>query len=195
MTTHTPPSASPLSARQEARRARILGASAELARQGGYEAVQMRAVAERSGVALGTLYRYFPSKVHLLVAVMHDQLGELHATLHHDPPAHQAPAARVTATLLRAFRALQHEPDLAEAMMRALSFADSSVSREVREVSRLTAQIVLDASGIAAPEPDQLSAVRVITHTWHSVLIAWLAGRASIPQVEQDIRTASRLLG
>ena len=28
----------------------------------------MRAVAERADVALGTLYRYFPSKIHLLVS-------------------------------------------------------------------------------------------------------------------------------
>ncbi len=41
----------------------------------------MREVAESSQVALGTLYRYFPSKVHLLVATMHDQLERLHGTL------------------------------------------------------------------------------------------------------------------
>ena len=35
--------------------------------KGGYDAVQMRTVAERADVALGTLYRYFPSKIHLLV--------------------------------------------------------------------------------------------------------------------------------
>ena len=28
----------------------------------------MRAVAEKADVALGTLYRYFPSKIHLLVS-------------------------------------------------------------------------------------------------------------------------------
>ncbi len=30
----------------------------------------MRAVAERADVAVGTLYRYFPSKVHLLVSAL-----------------------------------------------------------------------------------------------------------------------------
>src|SRR3954467_11125914 len=57
-------------ASQLARRERILDAAMELATEGGYEAVQMREVAERADVALGTLYRYFPSKVHLLVAAM-----------------------------------------------------------------------------------------------------------------------------
>src|SRR3954465_6739269 len=57
-------------ASQQARRERILDAAMELAAEGGYDAVQMREVAERADVALGTLYRYFPSKVHLLVAAM-----------------------------------------------------------------------------------------------------------------------------
>ncbi|NIR40846.1 MAG: helix-turn-helix transcriptional regulator, partial [Actinobacteria bacterium] len=33
-----------------------------MAHEGGYEAVQMRAVAERADVALGTIYRYFNGK-------------------------------------------------------------------------------------------------------------------------------------
>ena len=53
---------------QRERRKRILDATLALASKGGYEAVQMRAVAERADVAVGTLYRYFPSKVHLLVS-------------------------------------------------------------------------------------------------------------------------------
>ena len=52
---------------QRERRKRILDATLAIASKGGYEAVQMRAVAERADVAVGTLYRYFPSKVHLLV--------------------------------------------------------------------------------------------------------------------------------
>src|SRR6476659_8304828 len=55
---------------QRDRRRRILDATLALASKGGYEAVQMRAVAERADVALGTLYRYFPSKIHLLVSAL-----------------------------------------------------------------------------------------------------------------------------
>src|SRR6266568_3909150 len=56
------------SAAQRERRQRILDATLALASRGGYDAVQMRAVADRAGVALGTLYRYFPPKIHLLVS-------------------------------------------------------------------------------------------------------------------------------
>jgi AcrR family transcriptional regulator len=191
------PSPLPLTQRQEARRRRILDASTRLACGGGFDAVQMREVAETSGVALGTLYRYFPSKVHLLVATMEDQLAQLHLALRARPPAASAPSARVAETLLRAFRALQREPQLADAMVRALIFADRSVGTEVATVSRLTTTIIVDAMALPpapGPTPAQLRAVRVIEHTWHAALVSWLSGRSTVTQVTQDIRTVCGLL-
>ncbi|MEV0981704.1 TetR family transcriptional regulator [Streptomyces sp. NPDC049915] len=185
---------SPLTERQEERRRRILRASAQLAGRGGFDAVQMREVAEASQVALGTLYRYFPSKIHLLVATMQDQLEHMHGTLRRKPPAGETAAERVAETLMRAFRGLQREPHLADAMVRALTFADRSVSPEVDQVSRQTTAIILDAMGRDDPTPAQLSAVRVIEHTWHAALISWLSGRASIAQVKVDIETVCRLI-
>ncbi|MGW3644605.1 TetR family transcriptional regulator [Streptomyces sp. NPDC000878] len=195
----SPPPSAPLTERQEARRRRILHASAQLAARGGFDAVQMREVAESSQVALGTLYRYFPSKVHLLVATMQDQLEHMHGTLRKKPPTGETAAERVAETLMRAFRALQREPHLADAMVRALTFADRSVSPEVDHVSRQTTAIILDSMGLGEPgsghpTPEQLSAVRVIEHTWHSALITWLSGRASIAQVKIDIETVCRLI-
>ncbi|WP_405634971.1 TetR family transcriptional regulator [Streptomyces sp. NBC_01178] len=195
MTADARPAAPALTERQEARRRRILHACAQLAGRGGFEAVQMREVAEAAGVALGTLYRYFPSKIHLLVATLQDQLQQLRTTLRRRPPAGDDAAQRVAEALMRAFRALRREPHLADAMVRALTFADRGVSPEVDTVSRLTTAIILDAAGLEHPGPGQLCAVRVIEHTWHSALIAWLSGRASIAQVESDIETACRLIG
>ncbi|MFF3753736.1 TetR family transcriptional regulator [Streptomyces sp. NPDC002018] len=198
MTVEAGPAPASLTQRQAARRRRILAATHQLACGGGFDAVQMREVAEEAGVALGTLYRYFPSKIHLLVATMQDRLDHLHATLRERPPSTADPAARVAETLMRAFRALQRDPHLADAMIRALTFADRSVSREVDEVSRRTTAIILDAMAPApagtSPTPAQLAAVRVIEHTWHATLITWLSGRASIAQVEADIETACRLI-
>lgn len=195
MTKRAKPAAAPQTARQQERRRRILLATAQLARVGGFDAVQMREVAEQSEVALGTLYRYFPSKVHLLVATMQDQLEQLHTALHRHPPAAQDPPVRVTETLMRAFRQLQREPLLADAMVRALNFGDRSVCTEVDAVSRLTTAIILDAMGVTGePSPQQLSAVRVIGHTWHSTLVAWLSGRSSIAQVTVDMETVCTLI-
>ncbi|WP_063978460.1 TetR family transcriptional regulator, partial [Kitasatospora sp. Root187] len=173
----------------------ILRAATTLAARGGYEAVQMREVAESAEVALGTLYRYFPSKVHLLVAVMQEQLQQLHEQVRRHPPTGDDPAGRVAETLTQAFHALQREPRLAEAMVRALSFADRSVGAEVDAVSAVTSAIVLDAAQLGpTPSPTQQAALRVIGHTWHATLLAWLSGRASLAEVRGDLHTAARLL-
>src|SRR5260370_7032938 len=71
-------------AAQRERRQRILDSTLTLAAKGGYDAVQMRAVTELADVALGTLYRYFPSKIHLLVAALAREFERTRARL--DPP-------------------------------------------------------------------------------------------------------------
>jgi len=55
----------------------VLLAALELGADGGYEAVQMRDVAASAEVALGTIYRYFPSKDALLAAAMLEWMEDL----------------------------------------------------------------------------------------------------------------------
>jgi AcrR family transcriptional regulator len=50
-------------------RERLLGAAQELIEEGGYGAASVIAIAERAGVAAGTLYRHFTSKEELFVEV------------------------------------------------------------------------------------------------------------------------------
>jgi AcrR family transcriptional regulator len=55
---------------QRARRERIHAAVLELAAEGGYDAVQVREVAARAGVALRTIYNYYDSRENLIYAAM-----------------------------------------------------------------------------------------------------------------------------
>ena len=66
---------------QQARRQRVIDAAMELGLEGGYEAVQMRDVAARADVAMGTVYRYFTSKDHLLAAALVHWVEQLDARL------------------------------------------------------------------------------------------------------------------
>jgi AcrR family transcriptional regulator len=52
------------------RRQAILDAACAAAAEGGMAAVQIAAVAERAGVAAGTVYRYFPCKADLVAALV-----------------------------------------------------------------------------------------------------------------------------
>ncbi len=59
-----------MTARQRGRRAALTEAVIDLLQETEPDRIQMREVSERSGVALGTLYRYFPTKEHLMAASM-----------------------------------------------------------------------------------------------------------------------------
>ena len=54
---------------QQARYDRVIAVATDVLSAGGLEAVQMKDLAQRAGVSLATLYRYFPSKDYLLLAV------------------------------------------------------------------------------------------------------------------------------
>ena len=56
-------------ARRAAARERIVSAAQDLIATGGYRAASVAAVAERAGVATGTVYRHFPSKSELFAEV------------------------------------------------------------------------------------------------------------------------------
>jgi AcrR family transcriptional regulator len=59
-----------------ANRARILAAAVALFAERGVEA-EMREIADRAGLAVGTVYNHFPSKDDLIVAVLHEALIEV----------------------------------------------------------------------------------------------------------------------
>src|SRR6202048_4387896 len=119
------------SAAQRDRRKRILDATLALASKGGYDAVQMRAVAEKAGVALGTLYRYFPSKIHLLVSGLAREFEETQERLDRRSIPGETPYERMLYVLGRITRSMQREPMLTEAMTRAFMFADPSAAGAV----------------------------------------------------------------
>src|SRR5579863_2616601 len=56
--------------RLAARRAAIIEAARQAASEGGMAAVQIVPVAHRAGIAAGTVYRYFPGKTDLVVALL-----------------------------------------------------------------------------------------------------------------------------
>ncbi|HUR15522.1 MAG TPA: TetR family transcriptional regulator [Mycobacteriales bacterium] len=182
-------------AAQRARRERILAATLALAARGGYEAVQMREVAERSEVALGTLYRYFPSKIHLLVSAMNAETERLAARLSRRQVPGATRAERVSFVLERSTRSLQRDPLLTEAMIRALMAADASVAAEVSLVRQGMSDLIVAAiRGDDAPTDHDEELAAILQDVWFARQIAWLGGRIGAADVWRDIHTAITLV-
>lgn len=185
-----------LSPDQRERRQRIIDATVQLASTGGFDGVQMRAVADRADVALGTLYRYFPSKIHLLVATLRQQTEVLASRIERNRPTGETAADRVVVLLRRANRALQREPELTEAMLRGMMAADSSAAAETDAVNNIVTTLIIESIHDDGGEPtdEDRAVARVIEHVWQSSLLGWLSGRTSSREMYDDLETAIRLL-
>lgn len=182
------------SAAQRDRRNRILDATLALASKGGYDAVQMRTVAERADVALGTLYRYFPSKIHLLVSALAQEFERALDKLDRKPLPGDSPYDRVLYVLGRVTKTMQREPMLTEAMTRAFMFADPSAATEVNSVARLMERMFARAISDAEPTPDEIAIARVLGDVWLSALVSWVTRRASASDVSSQLELAARLM-
>ena len=187
------------SAAQRERRKRILDATYDLARSGGFDAVQMRAVAEQADVALGTLYRYFPSKIHLLVSALGRQFEDAAGRMHEREIPGDTPGDRVLWVLKWMARGMQGDPKLTEALTRAFMFADSSVAAEIHVVGMAMTSIVTHAMHGGTPDDgeitdDDIAIARVIGDVWLSALVAWVTGRSTAAETAAHMEKAVHLI-
>ena len=185
------------SAAQRERRKRILDATYELAREGGFDAVQMRAVADSAEVALGTLYRYFPSKIHLLVSALAREFERNEALFREMSIPGDSSAERVIYVMKRTTRGLQGDPKLTEALTRAFMFADASVAAEIHTVGMLLTSMLTTAmhpDDDHEPTDEDVAIARVIGDVWLSALVAWVTGRSTAAETGAHMETAVGLL-
>lgn len=98
-----------VSRRLAARHAAIVDAARQAASEGGMAAVQIAPVAERAGIAAGTVYRYFPGKTDLVAALI-AQISEREiGVLRRAAAAAPGPLSAIAAAIMTfAARALRH---------------------------------------------------------------------------------------
>jgi TetR/AcrR family transcriptional regulator, cholesterol catabolism regulator len=183
-----------LTKNQEARRGRVIRAALELGAAGGYDAVQMRDVATQAGVALGTIYRYFPSKDALLAAVMVEWVTDLERRITRNPPSGDTTVDRILDVLDRALTNMGREPKLTNALVSAMTAGDPAGVDAMVEVTQTLARVLRSAFPPDIDPATEVAAAKAIGHVWWSATIAWANGMGDMAWVAGEVRDATELI-
>jgi len=161
-----PPPPSPPSPPREDTRTRLLTAGVAVLASGGYAAASVAAIAERAGVATGTLYRHFPSKADLFVELFR-AIGDAELTAMQEAAAQARSAAEELDAVIATFagRAMSR-PRLAWALV--YEPLDASVDAERvrcwRAYAKRLAQFVrerVEAGELPDQDPDTTAAALI----------------------------------
>jgi AcrR family transcriptional regulator len=187
--------AAPSTRAQQARYDRVIAAAAEALSAGGQEAVQMKDLAQRAGVSLATLYRYFPSKEYVLLAVSLARYQEAAHKVFAEVPRGDSVRERVTNHLLREFRAQQREPHLTAALTQVMTETKRSYSSVIETTEHLHLQILRHVAAGGGPlSEEQQKLLLVVRDIFTAAVRRWVAGAYSPAEVEYQIETGCQLL-
>ena len=173
------------------RRERIVTAAIELLEEREYDKVQMRDVAGRAGVALGTVYRYFTSKEHLYAAVLLAWSADFFARIH--PNGGQADRddpdttdeQRLRRMLRRTIRSAQRSPQMTRVEM-VLETSTDENARELHDEFSTLYRSSMQAA-LRDMDPEVAADVMVVVNSvvYRSMRL-WALGRSSLREVERD---------
>lgn len=130
-----------MTSNQLIRRARILEEVVELIADVGADAVQMRDVAQRSGVALATVYRYFTSKDHLLAVALEDWQKRLTKRITASGGKTPQPLPGVLDYLRRALRAFHRNPEMTALMLKTATSTDPHAMVTIDHMNRTNVEM------------------------------------------------------
>lgn len=186
-------------AKKRDKRERIRAAAAELFRARGYEATTTREIAERAGVATGTLFLYARHKDEALALVFGDDVDEALASCTRSRPARLRFVSGLCRRLSGLYALYARDPDLALRFLRRLPSLDDAekVTHDARN-QRFVAVIRDEvARAVVSGELRADLDVELATQTTFAVvrvlIFGWLAAGPRIT-VEAGTRELSRTL-
>lgn len=182
-----------LSAHRRRRRQRIIHAAIELIEERDYDTVQMRDVAQRSEVALGTVYRYFSSKEHLYAAALAEWGAGI---VPHVVPGRTHPesdADRLRVLLRRVVKSFQRWPQMMRAEMVLERSSDPHAQVLLEQFSRRYDSAILSSLRDMSPSNAESVAYAVQSVMYRS-LRSWALGRCTLADVERHAESAVDLI-
>lgn len=180
-------------------RDRLLTAGLEIVRRDGYGAASVGAIAERAGVAAGTLYRHFPSKGELFAELFRSVCSREIEALRAADPGDGAPAASRAEEVIATFagRALQ-SPRLAWALI--AEPVDPLVDAERLQYRRAYGEVLATivragiADGSLPPQDPELTSAAIVGGVGEALVgpTSPLAGEPDRAAIVEALRTFVR---
>jgi TetR/AcrR family transcriptional regulator, cholesterol catabolism regulator len=188
-----PPAPQTLRRDQFARRQRIVRTALRALAGSDYDQVKISEVARDSGVALGTLYRYFASKEHLFAAVFMEWEGALKNKLEKEPPHGDTEADRLRDVFGRTIRAFQLQPQFYRVVMMLTATTDTYAADLYQSVSSQFRDTVRTA--FSGPfDKDRLAIYTTINSVLDTSLRSWVMNHMTIQDVYDNVDNAIRLI-
>jgi len=180
---------------QHDRYQRMLQAATAMLASGGEDALQMKELAERAAVSLATLYRYFPSKDHLLLAISHSRYENALRRVLSETPRGATVQQRITSHLLREFRAEQRDQRLTAALVRVLSDTRPDYAPVIAQTQQLRMRVIEHVATAGRPVDEELRRrLRIVSDVFGAATGRWLAGVSSAAEARFEIRVGCYLL-
>lgn len=179
----------------EDRTRRILETALELAERDGYDAVRLRDVAAQSEVALGTVYRRFPSKEDILVAALEIEMERMGRHLQENPITGDNPVQRMTSAFAILTEILVSKPNLARALLRAVASGVPENTKRVAQFHSTSTDLLTSMLfDLDVSDTSRRHVASMLQDIWFAKLVGWSGGLQSMDSVVADMREASEWL-
>jgi AcrR family transcriptional regulator len=180
---------------QHGRHERVLQAATAMLATGGEDMLQMKELAQRAEVSLATLYRYFPAKDHVLLAIAYNHYENALRRVAGEAPNGATVQERVTNHLLREFAAEQRDQKLTASLTRVLTDTRPDYREVVRQVVDLHMVVLRQVAVGGRPlSREQRWRLLITLEVFGAATRRWLAGVSSAAEARFEIRMGCHLL-
>ncbi len=183
------------------RRTDIVRAAVEVFAERGYHAARMRDVAERAGVADGTLYLYFKGKEDLLVSILEEYVDAFLVRARRDAEAEDEPREKLRRVVERHLASLELDRPLAFVFQIELRhtrrFLRQIAKGKVADYLALLQEIITDGrkAGVFRGDVPADVAARAVFGAVDETVTAWVLASRPWPLAEHAKPLVELILG